>query len=109
MNKREYSRHSTLAYARIHGLFNGEALLKDLSITGLCIEHTALIDIKPQTDYTIEIIPEKASQIESFELVVSSRWIKTSPYACEIGFAIVSSPKGKLFQRYVDYISWRSS
>jgi hypothetical protein len=67
------------------------------------------IDIKPDKEYKLEIIPETAAQIRGFELVVSSRWIKTSAYSCEIGFAVVSSPKGRLFQRYVDYISWRSA
>jgi hypothetical protein len=67
------------------------------------------IDIKPETEYKVEIIPEAQAQIGSFELVVSSRWIKTSAYSCEIGFAVIASPKGKLFQRYVDYISWRAA
>jgi hypothetical protein len=108
-NNREYTRHPTLARARIKGVFDGEALLKDLSITGCCIECTMYIDIKPETEYKLEIIPEAATQIGSFELIVSSRWIKTSAYSCEIGFAVIASPKGKLFQRYVDYISWRSA
>jgi hypothetical protein len=109
LNNRENIRHPTLARARIKGLFDGEALLKDLSITGCCIECTMYVDIKPETEYKLEIIPETAAQIGSFELVVSSRWVKTSAYSCEIGFAVVASPKGKLFQRYVDYISWRSA
>ncbi|MDR1429085.1 MAG: PilZ domain-containing protein [Spirochaetaceae bacterium] len=108
-NNRENIRHPTLARARIKEVFGGEALLKDLSITGCCIECTMYIDIKPDTEYKVEILPESQAQIGSFDLVVSSRWIKTSAYSCEIGFAVISSPKGKLFQRYVDYISWRSA
>ncbi|MDR0389607.1 MAG: PilZ domain-containing protein [Spirochaetaceae bacterium] len=108
-NNRENVRHPTLARARIKDVFEGEALLKDLSITGCCIECTMYINIKPDTEYKVEIIPESQAQIGNFELVVSSRWIKTSAYSCEIGFAVISSPKGKLFQRYVDYISWRAA
>jgi hypothetical protein len=67
------------------------------------------IDIKPNIEYKVEILPESQAQIGGFDLMVSSRWIKTSAYSCEIGFAVISSPKGKLFQRYVDYISWRSA
>ena len=108
-NKRENSRHSTLARARIPSVFDGEALLKDLSITGCCIEYNTSLDVKSNTEYSMEIIPEKAAQIESFKLLVASRWIKSGTFSCEIGFSIVSPPKGKLFQRYVDYISWRSA
>jgi hypothetical protein len=106
--QRKNARYPTLARAHIPDVFNGEALLKDLSITGCCIECTMYVDIKAGVQYKVEIIPEAVSGIEKFDLLAESCWLRTGGYSCEIGFLIVASPKGKLFQRYVDYLSWRS-
>jgi hypothetical protein len=67
------------------------------------------VDIKPNVSYKVEIIPEAAAEIGSFEVVTESRWIRTGGYSCEAGLRIIASPKGKLFQRYVDYLSWRAN
>ncbi|QQO09895.1 PilZ domain-containing protein [Breznakiella homolactica] len=108
-NKRKNIRYQTLARVHLPGLFEGEAMLKDLSVTGCGIESTEFVDIKMDKKYKIQIIPEAAAKIDSFELIVEPRWIRTGEYSCEIGFYVVKSPKGKLFQRYVDYLDWRAS
>jgi hypothetical protein len=102
-------RYQTLAKARIEGTAEGETLLKDLSITGCCVECTTYVDIKPNTQYRIAVTPESTAGIGEFELVAESKWVRTSGYSCEIGFFILESPKGRTFQRYVDYLSWRSA
>jgi hypothetical protein len=66
------------------------------------------VDVKPDAQYKIVILPDSASNIEEFELEVQCRWIRTAGYSCEIGFSVAASPKGKSFQRYVDYLVWRS-
>jgi hypothetical protein len=106
--KRKDKRYPATARVHIPDVFKGEALLKDLSITGCCIECTMYVDIKLGVRYKIEIIPEAVSKIEEFGLLAESCWIRTGGYSCEIGFSIIASPRGKLFQRYVDYLSWRS-
>ncbi|MDR1949760.1 MAG: PilZ domain-containing protein [Spirochaetaceae bacterium] len=108
-NERKSARYPSHARARIEGAFEGDALLKDLSVTGCCIECTMIVDIKPNAIYKIEILPETASNIGNFELKVEARWTRIGGYSCEVGFMIVASPKGKLFQRYVDYLTWRSA
>lgn len=82
--------------------------MKDLSITGCRVECSVYADIKPGTIYTVEILPESASNIEAFELQVETKWLRASGYSCDVGFYIVESPKGKGFQRYVDYLAWRN-
>ncbi|MDR1277322.1 MAG: PilZ domain-containing protein [Treponema sp.] len=109
LDNRKDHRYRTLAHARIPGVMEGENLLRDLSVTGCCIECTAHADLEPETQYRIEIIPESASHIGNFELTVQSKWIRSRGYASEVGFVIIASPKGKLFQRYVDYLDYRSS
>jgi hypothetical protein len=102
-------RYQTLAKARIEGAAEGEILLKDLSITGCCVECTTYIDIKPNTQYRIIVVPETAANIGEFDLMTESKWIRASGYSCEIGFSILESPKGRAFQRYVDYLDYRSA
>jgi hypothetical protein len=106
--KRKNLRYPTLARARIRGISGDEALLKDLSITGCCVESLSYPEIKLNIRYRIEVMPEVASKIGGFELLAESKWFRTIGYSYEIGFAILESPKGRSFQRYVDYLSWRS-
>lgn len=109
LENRKNPRYRTLARARIPGILEGENLLKDLSITGCCVECTAYSDIKPNTPYRLEIEPESVANIGDFDISVESKWIRAGDYSSEVGFNIVASPKGKHFQRYVDYLSYRSS
>jgi hypothetical protein len=109
LDKRENYRYRTLARARIPGVLEGENLLRDLSVTGCCVESTVHADLNPEAQYQIEIIPESEAHIGSFELTVQSKWTRSGGYASELGFAIIASPKGRLFQRYVDYLEYRAS
>jgi hypothetical protein len=108
-DNRKDIRYQTLASARMEGVTEGEIIVKDLSITGCCVECTVHGDFKPNCQHTIVIIPETAANIGSFDLPVETKWVRSSNYSCEIGLSIVESPRGKSFQRYVDYLSWRSS
>jgi hypothetical protein len=106
-DKRKNRRYPSIAKAQIDGAFPGDALLKDLSITGCCIECTMKPDLAIGARYEMEIIPEDNSGIGEFDLAVECKWLHNVDYACSIGFDIVESPKGKTFQRYVDYLTWR--
>ncbi|MCL2832491.1 MAG: PilZ domain-containing protein [Treponema sp.] len=105
---RKNKRYRSIAKAKINGADYGEILLKDLSITGCCLESTVYIDMNPNARYKIEIIPEATAGIGKFELIAESKWIHGDGYSTEFGFSILESPKGKLFQRYVDYLAWRA-
>jgi hypothetical protein len=109
LEKRKSIRYKTMARARIPHVLEGDNLLKDISITGCCVESTAYAEIKPESRYEIEIEPEKNSRIKNFQLSVEARWVKSSGYTGEIGFMVIASPKGRQFQRYVDYLAFRSS
>jgi hypothetical protein len=108
-DKRKNRRYPSIAKAQSPEAFSGDALLKDLSITGCCIECTMRPEINTGKNYKMSIFPEENSGIGSFELVVKCKWIRTVDYSCNMGFDIVQSPRGKTFQRYVDYLSWRSA
>lgn len=107
--KRKSTRYHSQARASIPGVFEGDAILKDLSVTGCCIEYTVQVDVKPNTQYTIQVIPEEDSGIEPFHILTECRWFRGVGSSYEIGFMIIESPKGKQFPRYVDYLTWQSS
>jgi hypothetical protein len=107
MEKRKHSRYVSHARVKFTDAFNVDALLKDISVIGCGIESTVFMDIKTGDRCKMEIVPEAASKIGKFEVTVEVQWIRTGGYSFEAGFTITESPKGKHFQRYVDYLSWR--
>ncbi len=108
-DKRKSPRFLSHARVRISGAFDGEAVLKDISITGCGIESTMHINVKPGDRFTMEVICEPASRVGKFNLQVEAVWVRTKDYFCEAGFSIVASPTGKQFQHYVDYLSFRAN
>ncbi|MDR0486768.1 MAG: PilZ domain-containing protein [Treponema sp.] len=105
---RKDPRYRTLGRARIRGLLEGDVLLKNMSITGCCLECTFHPEIKSNEVYEVEIDPEDAVHVGKFSLEAECRWIRNGDHFCEIGFQIVSSPTGRHFQRYVDYLTYHS-
>jgi hypothetical protein len=110
LENRKHRRYPTIARVRIREAFEGDALLKDLSVTGCRIECTMHTEVQLNTLYMLYISPEKAAKIGEFELMAESKWLVAGDYSCEIGFSIVESPAPKKpFLRYVDYHAWRST
>ncbi|MDR0730663.1 MAG: PilZ domain-containing protein [Treponema sp.] len=106
---RSHTRYRSFARVKFPDQIGKENLLKNLSILGCCVECTSLVDIHLDTPYTLEVMPEAAAGIGNFTLEVKAVWIHPAGYSGDVGFVITASPKGKLFQRYVDYLSWREA
>jgi len=106
---RKSVRYPSYARARVEELFPGEAIVRDLSITGCRLEFTAAVFFSKANPCRISIQPEEKSSVDPFQLEAVPQWSRASYDTFEIGFAIESSPKGKAFQRYVDYLSWMSA
>jgi hypothetical protein len=106
---RRHTRYRAFARVKFPNHLGEESLLKDISVTGCCVECTSLMNLEPGIQYTLELIPENAAKIGRFNLEVKSVWIRPGDYSSDVGFSIVASPKGKLFQRYVDYLAWRDA
>ena len=109
LENRKNPRYKSFAQVRIPKFLGSENILKDISITGFCIECTVITEIQPGNQYQVEVIPEIASNLGSFELTGECKWVQSSSDSSEIGFSVTASPKGKLFQRYVDYLAYRNS
>ena len=106
---RKSPRYRTSARAQIQGVMEGENLLKDVSITGCCVECSGKIDIQPGLQYQLDIEPERGALVGKFQLMVEQKWIRPGEKSTEIGFIITASPKGKPFQHYIDYLAYRNS
>jgi hypothetical protein len=94
---------------QIPGVLKVYGLLKNISVTGCCVECPNIPDFQSTAQYHLEIIPEAASHIGNFQLQADCKWIRSNASSTEIGFAIVASPKGKKFQNYVDYLVYYHS
>ena len=105
--QRREIRYLTQAKATVEGTVKGEGILKDLSVTGCRVECSNFEGIELNVRFKVEITPEEAAKIGPFDLTVESKWIRVGNQSFEVGFIIIESPKGKLFQRYVDYLAWR--
>jgi len=98
-----------MARVQVSGTPEGEYLLKNISITGCCVGCKNIAGIQPNVRYQLKVMPEGVSHIGSFQLEVECKWMRSGRYAAELGFAITASPKGKKFQRYVDFLAYRHS
>jgi len=103
-------RYDTKGRAHISGLKKNDILLKNLSVTGCCLNCAENIEeIKIGETYEIKIKPEKASHTGEFEFHAECKWIRAADLTYEIGFSITASPKGRHFQNYVNYITYQTT
>jgi hypothetical protein len=108
--KERSERYRTQAAAFIPELCEGETLLKDISITGCCIESTVQLTINVGQTYHLHIEPEQDSGVDAFDIDAEARWETSSDFSCVVGFLIIESPnKKKFFMRYVDYLTYREN
>jgi hypothetical protein len=107
--ERKTLRYGTMACAVIPGCFDGDALLKDLGVAGCRLESTTLMQLEPGRKCSVIIKPEAASGVDGFDIEAEVRWVREHEGVWEAGLFIVASPKGKFFQRYVDYLAYREA
>ncbi|MCL2880707.1 MAG: PilZ domain-containing protein [Treponema sp.] len=109
IENRKNQRFKSTAHVHIPNLSEDENLLKDLSISGCRIECPAFTKIQLNMIYQLEIIPEKSANTEMFVLEALPRWIRAIGAIGEIGFNVINSPKGRQFQNYVSYLTYRTA
>jgi len=101
-------RFKTKGQVYISKVVNTEAVLKNLSTSGLCIQSPDFMEILPKTRYSVDIVPEKDSNIDKFSLEIESRWVKTKMKSSESGFVIVVPPgtSGEtLLEQYLNFLA----
>jgi hypothetical protein len=99
-------RYTSIARVGING-FEGEAVLRNISIGGFRMESRTYVAISVGEHYIMRIKPEAASNLRPFELEVEVRWIQSTETSFNSGFLVVTPPIDRSFEKYVDYIKVR--
>jgi hypothetical protein len=101
IDKRKTQRYSSIAGISING-FEGQALLKDISSSGFCLESATCAMINVNEQYIVKITPEPDLKIKAFEVTVVVQWVRNSEDEFETGLKIVRPPLGQSFKRYLE-------
>jgi hypothetical protein len=101
-------RYTSLARISMNG-FEGEAVLRNVSIGGFRMESKTYVTITVGDRYAIVIKPENASRLQAFEMEVEVRWVKSSETSFNCGFSITKPPDGRSLEKYIDYIRIKNS
>jgi hypothetical protein len=101
-------RYASLARVGING-FDGEAVLRNVSVGGFCMESKTYAAITVGEHYTMQIKPESSSNLPAFELEVEVRWVRSTETSFSSGFLVVTPPVGRTLEKYIDYIRIRNS
>ncbi|MDR2553563.1 MAG: PilZ domain-containing protein [Treponema sp.] len=108
MALRKETRYPAKGEVYIAEVRNTDAVVKNLSASGLCIESSKFMEIIPRSRYVAEITPDEDSGIGKFSVELESRWIRTSRQTSESGFVIVlppGAPGYELLKQYIDYLA----
>jgi hypothetical protein len=111
MAARKDLRYESGGQVYIAEVLDTKAILKNLSSSGLCIESNDLLDIVPNSKYTVDFVPEKESKIDPFKLDIESKWVRTKKERSESGFVIVIPPgteAEEMFTQYLEFLSTHS-
>ncbi|MDR2072521.1 MAG: hypothetical protein LBP60_03705 [Spirochaetaceae bacterium] len=101
-------RYTSRGKVYIAEVSNAEILLKNMSTGGLCIESEDFLEISPKARYSVEIIPEEDSKVDSFTVDIESRWVKAKKRLCESGCVMIippGTPSQEVLERYLAYLA----
>jgi hypothetical protein len=100
---RQSDRYPSVAGVSIHG-FEGEALLSDVSLRGFRMESVTYVVLTPGERCKIQITPEDAANVISFELEVEVRWVRSAETIFAAGFYLTSPAVGNSLPQYINYL-----
>jgi hypothetical protein len=108
MGTRQSPRYESGGQVYIAEVLDTSAVLKNLSASGLCVESEEFMDIVPHSKYTVDVLPEKESNIKPFSIDIESKWIRTKKDHSESGFVIIIPPgtsAKELLDEYLEFLS----
>jgi hypothetical protein len=95
-------RYDSFAFIEVNG-FEGHALLKNISITGFCLQSKTYASFTPGETYTMRIFPEKSTGLDVIESEVEARWVRSEVSRFEVGLLIAKS-SGRDIEKYLEYL-----
>jgi hypothetical protein len=96
-------RYDSYALVKVNG-FEGQALLKNMSITGFCMQSKTYANLTPGSVYSISIMPEASSGLKAIEAEVEVRWVRSEVSNFEVGLLVTKPSPGREMEKYVDYL-----
>jgi hypothetical protein len=100
-------RYATSANVSING-FEGMAVLRNVSNSGFCMVSRTYAALSPGMLYTLWLSPETDSNINSVELTVMVRWIRSTESNFTVGFSVSKFPSDRSFEKYINYVKVRN-
>jgi hypothetical protein len=98
-------RYDSLALVRVNG-FEGEALLKNISVTGFCMQSKTYANLTPGNKYIIRLFPEDSAGLEAIESEVEVRWVRSEVSKFEVGLLVTkyNGAGAKNMEKYIDHL-----
>jgi hypothetical protein len=103
---RKEKRYSANAQAKMR---ESALILKDVSLNGGCVQSEGFMELVPNGSYTLVIIPEEESRIDTFEVDIISRWVRMKRNGSESGFIIVMPPGSTIVEEYIEFLRARNA
>jgi hypothetical protein len=101
-NRRE-PRYSSIARLNIDG-FEGEAILRNINRGGFRMESRTYAAVTLGEHYTMRISPETSTGLNTFDLEVEVRWIRSTETSFNAGFLVIKAPRDRAFEKYIEYV-----
>ncbi|MDR2607973.1 MAG: PilZ domain-containing protein [Treponema sp.] len=95
-------RYSSVAFIEVND-FEGRALLKNISVTGFCMQSKTYANLIPGEKYIMHIFPEKSAGLKVIEAEVEVRWVRSEVSRFDVGLLIAKS-SGRDMEKYIDYL-----
>jgi hypothetical protein len=96
-------RYDCVANVKVNG-FEGQALLRNVSIGGFRMESRTFAAMQPGEQFTMQIAPLPETGIAPFEVKVEVRWVKSDVSSFNVGFLIVNPASERFLTKYIDYL-----
>jgi hypothetical protein len=100
-------RYDSFAAIRING-FEGEALLKNISLTGFCMQSKTYADLSPGETYFIQIIPESLTGLAKFDVEVEVRWVRSEVSKFDVGLLLTKTQSRLEMDKYIDFLKLKA-
>jgi hypothetical protein len=101
-------RYDSFASIRVNG-FEGEALLKNISITGFCMESKTFANLRLGEKYLIQVTPESTAGLVKFEVEVEVRWVRSEVSKFDVGLQLTKTQSHKDLEKYINFLKLKTS
>jgi hypothetical protein len=96
-------RYDSLAHVHVNG-FEGKALLKNISVTGFCMQSKTYASLTPGNTYTMSIVPEDSTGLQAIDSEVEVRWVRSEVSKFEVGLQITKPDARRNMEKYIEYL-----